>query len=73
MGNNGLSTLFSGLIQDDMFAAAQEGQPDGGRVTKVGAGTLTLTHANTYSGGTIVKSGVLRVRNETGSAIAAPR
>ena len=32
----------------------------GGRITKAGVGTLTLTGANTYSGGTTVAAGTLR-------------
>jgi autotransporter-associated beta strand protein len=32
----------------------------GGRITKAGIGTLTLTGANTYSGGTTVAAGTLR-------------
>lgn len=39
---------------------------DGG-LTKLGAGTLTLTNANTYSGSTIVSNGTLLVNNATGS------
>ena len=36
-------------------------------VTKLGTNTLTLTAANTYSGGTIVAAGRLLVNNTTGS------
>lgn len=38
-----------------------------GGLTKSGAGTLRLTSANTYSGGTIVSSGRLLVNNPSGS------
>ncbi len=38
-----------------------------GRVIKQGAGTLNLTGANTYGGGTTVKAGTLLVNNTTGS------
>ena len=34
-----------------------------GRLTQVGAGTTTLTGINTYSGGTVISSGALRVGN----------
>lgn len=36
-------------------------------VEKTGAGTWTLTGSNTYAGGTVVRSGTLRVNNATGS------
>jgi autotransporter-associated beta strand protein len=38
------------------------------RLTKTGTGTLTLSHANTYSGGTTSRQGALVVTNTTGSA-----
>lgn len=38
-----------------------------GAITKAGAGTLRLTAANTYSGGTTVSTGTLEVNNTTGS------
>ena len=58
VGSNKLSTIFSGVID----SAA------GGSLTKVGIGALTLTNANSYSGGTTVSRGDLVVRNKTGSA-----
>jgi autotransporter-associated beta strand protein len=39
-------------------------------VSKVGPGTLVLTKANTYSGGTYVHSGVVRIQN--GNALGVP-
>ena len=39
----------------------------GGTLTKLGAGTLTLTGANTYSGGTFINNGTLAVNNLNGS------
>jgi autotransporter-associated beta strand protein len=33
-------------------------------VTKTGSGSLTFTGNNTYSGGTVVSSGVLRLRDD---------
>ncbi|MFO0811428.1 MAG: autotransporter-associated beta strand repeat-containing protein [Gemmataceae bacterium] len=38
-----------------------------GSLTKVGSGVAVLTNANTYTGGTTVGAGVLRVNNTTGS------
>jgi autotransporter-associated beta strand protein len=39
----------------------------GGMLTKIGAGTLTLATANTYTGGTTINAGTLAVTNTTGS------
>ena len=54
-GSNDLSTTFSGVIQDT------------GELTKIGNGTLTLSGANTYTGGTTVTAGALKVSNASGS------
>ncbi len=40
----------------------------GGSLTKVGHGQLTLSGASSYSGGTVVASGILTVNNTEGSA-----
>jgi autotransporter-associated beta strand protein len=58
VGSNNLSTIFSGVIED--FGA-------GGSFTKIGTGTLTLTGANTYTGGTTINEGRLWVNNMSGS------
>jgi len=63
VGANNLSTTFSGLIQDGGVSGGT-----GGSLTKMGNGKLTLSNANTYSGGTTVTKGTLLVRNKTGSA-----
>ncbi len=60
IGANGLSTVFSGTIQDGDFA--------GGSLTKIGSGTFTLASANLYTGGTTVSEGILTVSNQSGSA-----
>jgi autotransporter-associated beta strand protein len=60
VGGNPADTRFSGIIQD--------GSNDtGGAITKIGSGTLILSGANTYTGGTIVKGGTLLVSNRSGS------
>src|SRR5262249_34319478 len=46
---------FSGVIRDR------------GSLTKVGQGTLILTSANTYAGGTTIENGSLVVNNRSGS------
>lgn len=46
------------------------GTPDGG-LTKLGAGTLTLSGANTYTGNTIISNGVL-ILDATGSITTSP-
>jgi autotransporter-associated beta strand protein len=56
VGGNGLSTTFSGVISNGGFGGGV-----GGSLTKVGAGTLTLTGENTYTGATTVNAGSLIV------------
>jgi autotransporter-associated beta strand protein len=58
IGSNNLSTTFSGLIQDGEAPGA---------ISKIGTGTLTLSGANTYTGGTTISSGILLVSNLSGS------
>jgi autotransporter-associated beta strand protein len=62
VGSNNLSTTFSGVIQDGGGSGGT-----GGSVTKIGTGPLTLTTANTYTGGTTVNDGTLLVTNTGGS------
>ncbi len=60
---NGLSTQFAGILQD----GGQDGGI-GGSLTWIGTGTLTLSGASIYTGGTIVTAGTLSVNNLLGSA-----
>jgi autotransporter-associated beta strand protein len=64
VGTNNLSTTFSGVLHP--------GSPGGGNGTgeliKIGSGTLTLTGANLYTGGTSVSAGTMVVSNLSGSA-----
>ena len=63
VGSNNLSSVFSGVIQD---GGASGGT--GGSLVKTGKGTLTLSGANTYTGGTTINQGTLSIGNTTGSA-----
>ena len=56
IGNNDLSTTFSGVMQDS------------GGLIKAGTGTLILSGANTHTGGTTVSAGILIASNRSGSA-----
>jgi outer membrane autotransporter protein len=58
VGLNNLSTTVDGTIRDGGVLGGT-----GGSLIKVGAGTLTLTGANTYSGGTSINGGVVAVNN----------
>jgi hypothetical protein len=54
VGSNNMSTTFSGVIQD-----GGQGGFTGGSLTKIGSGTLSLTNANTFTGGTLINAGRL--------------
>ena len=56
VGLNNLSTAVSGVIADGGTNGG-----GGGLLIKVGAGTLTLSGMNTYSGGTVIDDGTLTV------------
>ena len=57
IGSSNLSTTFSGVISNqDPFGIYG---PLVGSIVKVGTGTLTLTNASSYSGGTTVTTGTL--------------
>ena len=62
IGSNNKSTTFSGMIAD----GGQNGGT-GGSLTKTGKGKLTLSNANTYTGGTTISKGTLIAKNKTGS------
>lgn len=50
VGNNNVWSTFAGVIQDGAGTVA---------LTKIGTSTLTLTGANTFSGGTTIVAGIL--------------
>ena len=60
VGNNNQSSAFSGVIQNTTGTLA---------LTKVGTGTFTLAGPNTYTGNTLVGTGVLALGN--GGSIGA--
>ncbi|PJE53347.1 DUF4347 domain-containing protein, partial [Marinomonas sp. BSi20584] len=53
-GGNNTDTIFSGVIEDG---------GNGGGLTKIGTGTLTLSGSNAYTGTTTVSAGTLVVDN----------
>jgi autotransporter-associated beta strand protein len=63
VGGNNLDTTFAGVISD----AGGIEQGSGGSLTKEGTGTLILSNANDYSGGSVITAGSLLVTNTTGS------
>jgi autotransporter-associated beta strand protein len=63
IGGNNASTTYSGTISNGTAAGAGATTS----ITKVGAGTLTLTGSNTFTGGTTVSNGTLLVNNTVGS------
>ena len=54
--NNGATNTFSGLLTNGANALS---------LTKTGAGTLTLSHANTYSGVTTISAGTISISADT--------
>ncbi|MCF8533674.1 MAG: autotransporter-associated beta strand repeat-containing protein [Reyranella sp.] len=65
----GAITNNASVVFDQGTAGTYAGNMSGsGSLTKIGAGVLTLSGSNSYSGGTIVSDGILRL----GSATALP-
>lgn len=65
VGSNGVTTTFSGLLRDGGISG---GIGDvGGSLEKIGNGTLRLSGANDYTGGTFCNAGTLLINNTTGS------
>lgn len=58
LGSNPGSALTVGDASSSLFAGTITGS---GRLVKTGAGTLTLTGANSHSGGTLISAGALRL------------
>ena len=65
LGGNSRSTEISGVVSDGGFSGGT-----GGSLVKTGSGTLTLSAANSYTGGTAIEAGTLRIGNGgTGGSI----
>ena len=58
-------TVADGAAEEDV---AFDAQIFSGALVKAGPGTLVLSAANLYAGGTVIESGTLRVTNTVGSA-----
>src|SRR5271157_4787259 len=54
VGNDNTSTTFGGVLEDGTSVL---------QLAKIGGGTLTLTGANTYTGGTMISAGILQIGN----------
>jgi autotransporter-associated beta strand protein len=75
VGNGGTTGALSGNIANSATLAFNRSDSStfggaisgAGAVVKTGLGTLSLTTANTYTGGTTVSNGTLLVNNTTGS------
>jgi autotransporter-associated beta strand protein len=66
VGSNNLDTTFAGEISHTGSGLGGY-TPGSDSLTKIGAGKLTLSGANLYSGGTTIKRGRLLVNNTSGS------
>jgi autotransporter-associated beta strand protein len=65
-GTTNLNGVVSDVATNSTFGGLLTGYK--GSLTKTGAGVLTLSGANTYTGPTVVAAGTLNVGNVTGSA-----
>ena len=66
VGGNNMSTTVSGLISDGGVSGGT-----GGALLKTGTGTLTLSGANTFTGGAEINGGVLSLSHVTAGLIDA--
>jgi autotransporter-associated beta strand protein len=79
IGNGGTTGSLAGLITNNATlvfnrsdSITQSGIISGtGALNKTGAGTLTLSQANTYTGTTTISNGAIRVTDEAGLGTAA--
>lgn len=69
IGGNNQDTTLSGVVSDCGASGndCQNAGATGGSLVKVGTGTLTITSANTYTGGTTISAGKVQI----GDAVTA--
>ena len=68
-GSNDVSSTFSGVIQNRYYDASIDPTKDYVQIAKFGAGTFTLTGANTFNGNVTVNAGVLRITCQNGDGV----
>ncbi|MFN0137000.1 MAG: autotransporter-associated beta strand repeat-containing protein [Phycisphaerae bacterium] len=68
VGALGTNTTFAGVIRDNSTFGG--GGTNTVALSKVGGGTLTLSNTNTYTGGTSVNAGTLRVNGSIGGSLS---
>jgi fibronectin-binding autotransporter adhesin len=61
LGRANGNDVIAGAVSDKGSQFAQPGAGTGGAIVKVGSGTLTLSGANSYTGGTALRQGRLNV------------
>ena len=66
VGSNGVTFDTNGFNITVAQALTENASSLGGGLTKTGAGTLTLSGINTYTGGTLISSGTLLLNNLLG-------
>lgn len=69
--STGSMTIADTLGGDGGVVGSFSGNADGG-INKIGTGTLVLSGANNYSGGTTINAGTLLVNNISGSGTGKP-
>jgi autotransporter-associated beta strand protein len=71
-GTGGTIALGAGQLTTNSAATSMLSSSisGGGSLTKSGSGTLTLAATNTYTGGTIISAGTLRIGTGTSGAVA---